>query len=94
MKPKEKKFRHLDEWMNVIESVQSEVVISAFFFKHGQVFHVQRAVGHVSMDYQSVLPDGSVFMDRGSKQATWDCEGHCRVHQRRCPSFDIKFTEK
>lgn len=93
MSTKEKNFRHVDEWQEALKSMADVVVITGLFFKHGQKMHVQRATGSVSMVYQSVLPDGSVFTSQGSKNASWDWAGHCRIGQRRCSNFDIHFLE-
>lgn len=94
MSKKGKVFRHVDDWFSAIESMKDDVQITGVFFKHGQKLHVQRMVGLVFMDYHSLLPDGSDFTSRGSQAASWDWNGQCRIKQKRCSTFDIKFADE
>jgi len=93
MSKKEKNFRHVDEWFTAIKPFGEDVYVSGIFFKHGQFLHVQRMIGIVFMDFETTLPDGTSFTARSSQEASWDCNGHCRIRKKRCPTYDVMFAE-
>ena len=92
MSQKIKVFRHVDEWFEAINKLEGEICVTGVYFKHGMKLHVQRMVGQVVMEYTSRIL-GEEFTSTANHDAVWDCNGLCRVNKKRCPVFDLHFSD-